>query len=62
MLCDGLGHGTAAADASQEAVRLFLEHADGRSPVTVLERIHHGLGQTRGGAVAVARIDGPRAP
>jgi anti-sigma regulatory factor (Ser/Thr protein kinase) len=59
MLCDGLGHGTAAAHASREAVRLFLEHADGRSPVTVLERIHDGLSQTRGGAVAVARIDGP---
>jgi anti-sigma regulatory factor (Ser/Thr protein kinase) len=58
MLCDGLGHGAAAAHASQEAVRLFLEHPD-LSPITILERIHDGLGQTRGGAVAVARIDGP---
>ncbi|MGV9773060.1 SpoIIE family protein phosphatase [Streptosporangium sp. NPDC003464] len=56
MLCDGLGHGSAAAYASQEAVRLFLRHAD-LAPATVLERIHQGLGSTRGGAVAVARID-----
>ncbi|MER5649450.1 ATP-binding protein [Streptosporangium sp. NPDC002524] len=57
MLCDGLGHGPAAAQASQEAVRLFLRYAD-LAPVTVLERIHTGLGHTRGGAVAVARVDG----
>ncbi|WP_326820874.1 ATP-binding protein [Streptosporangium sp. NBC_01756] len=56
MLCDGLGHGSAAAHASQEASRLFLEHVD-LGPVAVLERIHRGLGTTRGGAVAVARID-----
>ncbi|MER5422180.1 ATP-binding protein [Streptosporangium roseum] len=56
MLCDGLGHGSLAAHASHEAVRLFLQHAD-LAPVTVLERIHLGLGSTRGGAVAVARID-----
>ncbi|WP_433375554.1 ATP-binding protein [Streptosporangium sp. CA-115845] len=57
MLCDGLGHGPAAAHASQEAVRLFLRHPD-LAPVTALERIHTGLGHTRGGAVAVARVDG----
>ncbi|GHE28598.1 transcriptional regulator [Streptosporangium violaceochromogenes] len=56
MLCDGLGHGVAAAEASREAVRLFLRHAE-LAPVGVLERIHAGLGRTRGGAVAVARID-----
>ncbi|MFI6510192.1 ATP-binding protein [Streptosporangium sp. NPDC050855] len=57
MLCDGLGHGPAAAQASAEAVRLFLLHS-ALPPVTVLERIHLGLGHTRGGAVAVARVDG----
>ncbi|MEU8378102.1 SpoIIE family protein phosphatase [Streptosporangium sp. NPDC048865] len=56
MLCDGLGHGPAAAQASQEAVRLFLRHAD-LAPVAALERVHTGLAHTRGGAVAVARID-----
>ncbi len=56
MLCDGLGHGSAAAHASQEAARLFIRHP-GLEPVGILERIHAGLGQTRGGAVAVAHID-----
>lgn len=56
MLCDGLGHGPAAAQASQEAVRLFLARPD-LAPIAVLERIHLGLGHTRGGAVAVARVD-----
>ncbi|GAA3124510.1 ATP-binding SpoIIE family protein phosphatase [Streptosporangium carneum] len=56
MLCDGLGHGSAAAHASREAVRLFLERPD-LTPIGSLERIHAGLGQTRGGAVAVARVD-----
>ncbi|GAA2854253.1 ATP-binding protein [Streptosporangium fragile] len=56
MLCDGLGHGGAAAQASREAVRIFLKHAD-LAPIAILERIHRGLSQTRGGAVAVARVD-----
>ncbi|MGV9328495.1 ATP-binding protein [Streptosporangium sandarakinum] len=56
MLCDGLGHGGFAAQASQEAVRLFLKDAD-QPPVTILERLHGGMRQTRGGAAAVAHID-----
>ncbi|MER7205614.1 ATP-binding SpoIIE family protein phosphatase [Streptosporangium sp. NPDC020072] len=56
MLCDGLGHGPAAAHASRKAVRLFTEHA-ALAPGDILERLHRGLGQTRGGAVAVARVD-----
>ncbi|GGL01930.1 STAS domain-containing protein [Planomonospora parontospora] len=43
MVCDGLGHGEAAALASREAVRVFLEYADrhsGFEPVSGLERIH----------------------
>ncbi|MEU9830030.1 ATP-binding protein [Streptosporangium sp. NPDC048047] len=56
MLCDGLGHGDLAAKASQEAVRLFLKDAD-RPPVTILERLHGGMRQTRGGAAAVAHVD-----
>ncbi|MBB4918318.1 ATP-binding SpoIIE family protein phosphatase [Streptosporangium saharense] len=56
MLCDGLGHGEAAAHASREAVRLFAEHT-ALAPVDILGRIHRGLPQTRGGAVAVAHVD-----
>ncbi|MBB2912184.1 anti-sigma regulatory factor (Ser/Thr protein kinase) [Streptosporangium becharense] len=58
MLCDGLGHGGAAAQASQQAARIFAEHAEtDPTPVALLERIHRGLNHTRGGAVAVARVD-----
>ncbi|MEV4093114.1 ATP-binding SpoIIE family protein phosphatase [Streptosporangium saharense] len=56
MLCDGLGHGEAAAQASREAVRLFAEHT-ALAPVDIIGRIHRGLRQTRGGAVAVAHVD-----
>ncbi|MBG0821622.1 SpoIIE family protein phosphatase [Planomonospora sp. ID91781] len=65
MVCDGLGHGEAAALASREAVRVFLEHADrhpGFEPVSALERIHRDIARTRGGAVAVARIGAAGGP
>ena len=55
LLCDGLGHGELAAQASRTAVELFLRAA-GDEPLATLERLHRGLGHTRGGAVAVARI------
>lgn len=54
-VCDGLGHGGAAAQASQQAVRIFLEQPH-MSPAEILERVHRGLGQTRGGAVAVGLV------
>ncbi|MEV0590397.1 ATP-binding protein [Nonomuraea cavernae] len=56
MLCDGLGHGELAAIASRQAVRVFQEHSD-LPPVSLLERIHRALAGTRGGAVAVTRLD-----
>ncbi|MFB9879798.1 SpoIIE family protein phosphatase [Planobispora siamensis] len=56
MLCDGLGHGEAAAHASNEAVRVFTENP-GLAPAAALERIHRRLSGTRGGAVAVATVD-----
>lgn len=55
MVCDGLGHGPLAARASREAVKLFLAGPDD-DPAAILRRLHHGLGHTRGGAVAVARV------
>lgn len=55
MVCDGLGHGPAAALASREAVELFLR-APHDEPVTILRRLHVGLARTRGGAVAVVRV------
>ncbi|MDQ1035546.1 anti-sigma regulatory factor (Ser/Thr protein kinase) [Streptomyces sp. V3I8] len=56
MLCDGLGHGPLAARASQAAVKAF--HATGDlGPEGALTAVHRALQGTRGGAVAVARIE-----
>ncbi|MFD6285703.1 ATP-binding SpoIIE family protein phosphatase [Streptomyces sp. NPDC060205] len=56
MLCDGLGHGPLAARASQAAVKAFQDTRD-LSPAGALDAIHLALRGTRGGAVAVARIE-----
>jgi anti-sigma regulatory factor (Ser/Thr protein kinase) len=56
MVADGLGHGPMAADASQQAIRLFLKHFD-RSTSNIIELMHAGMRASRGAAVAVARFD-----
>ncbi|MFJ4834649.1 ATP-binding SpoIIE family protein phosphatase [Streptomyces sp. NPDC088747] len=56
MLCDGLGHGPLAARASHAAVKAFHATRD-LSPEGVLTAVHLALRGTRGGAVAVARIE-----
>ncbi|MGW4909011.1 ATP-binding protein [Streptomyces sp. NPDC004270] len=56
MLCDGLGHGPLAERASQAAVTAFRGAHD-LSPDGVLDAVHRALRGTRGGAVAVARIE-----
>ena len=56
MLCDGLGHGPLAERASQAAVKAFRGTHD-LSPQGALEAVHRALRGTRGGAVAVARIE-----
>ena len=56
MLVDGSGHGVEAARAAETAVRTFSDNADAACEV-IVERIHRALAPTRGGAVAVARID-----
>jgi anti-sigma regulatory factor (Ser/Thr protein kinase) len=57
MMCDGLGHGPLAATASREAMAVFRE-APGEEPAVLLERAHRRMSGTRGGAVAVVRIEG----
>ena len=60
LLADGLGHGTSAAQASNEAVRLF--HAsETDDPSEILAAVHAGLRHTRGAAVSVARYEADRA-
>ena len=59
IVADGLGHGTQAATASREAVRVFLERA-GLPPAELIRAIHDALRDTRGAAVAVAEADPAR--
>jgi anti-sigma regulatory factor (Ser/Thr protein kinase) len=58
LVADGLGHGTLAAAAAIQAVRLFQQAPDER-PAELLDRIHRGLRSTRGAAAAVVQLDGP---
>jgi anti-sigma regulatory factor (Ser/Thr protein kinase) len=55
IVADGLGHGPLAAEASQEAIRVFNEAWD-RSPEEILKMIHGALAKTRGSAVSIAEI------
>nr|WP_246345352.1 SpoIIE family protein phosphatase [Conexibacter arvalis] len=53
---DGLGHGEAAAAAAELAAAILVDHPD--EPLSQLvERCHEALGETRGAALTVARID-----
>ncbi|WUK27989.1 ATP-binding protein/SpoIIE family protein phosphatase [Streptomyces sp. NBC_00370] len=56
MMCDGLGHGPLAALAGDTAVTAFRQ-SSARLPDAVLRDIHTALRGTRGGAVAVARVE-----
>ena len=66
VFCDGLGHGPLAAAAAAAALAAVLdEHASGPGrtgePAALLERAHRRMSGTRGGAVAVVQVSGPRA-
>jgi anti-sigma regulatory factor (Ser/Thr protein kinase)/serine/threonine protein phosphatase PrpC len=56
IVADGLGHGKAAAEASQEAIRVFY-NAPELGPEQMLRRMNDALQKTRGAAVAIAEID-----
>jgi hypothetical protein len=56
MAVDGSGHGPQAEAAADAAVAAFERHA-GEDCVPLIEFMHRALAPTRGGAVAVARID-----
>jgi anti-sigma regulatory factor (Ser/Thr protein kinase) len=55
MMADGLGHGGQAADAADEAVRIFRKHS-AESPASLISRLHDALKKTRGAAAAVAEV------
>ncbi|MGW5664862.1 SpoIIE family protein phosphatase [Streptomyces sp. NPDC003758] len=56
LLADGLGHGPAAAEASDAAVRQLRDSAH-LPPAELLNVLHTVLRSTRGAAVAVAQVD-----
>jgi anti-sigma regulatory factor (Ser/Thr protein kinase) len=55
LVVDGLGHGPQAAEAADEAVRVFRLHSD-ESPASLISRVHDALKKTRGAAAAVAEV------
>jgi anti-sigma regulatory factor (Ser/Thr protein kinase) len=56
FMVDGLGHGTEAAVAANEAVAQF-QRCRHEPPAQIVQAVHLALRHTRGGAVAVARMD-----
>jgi anti-sigma regulatory factor (Ser/Thr protein kinase) len=56
-LVDGLGHGTLAASAAAEAVRMFKTCPESDSPSDIITKAHAALKSTRGAVMAVVAID-----
>jgi Stage II sporulation protein E (SpoIIE) len=56
LLCDGLGHGTLAAAASQAVVAAFRE-APAVGPGDVLGHVHRAVAHSRGAVAAVIEVD-----
>jgi len=56
VVIDGLGHGDAAADASEAAAAIITAHADDE-PQRLLERCHEQLRRTRGAVMTLAWFD-----
>lgn len=61
LVCDGLGHGHAAHQASSRAREIFLDHDPGLPLEALLERLHRALAATRGGALALVEVLAPLA-
>lgn len=55
IVADGLGHGPVAAEAANEAIRVFHQVA-AYSPERILSELHGPLAKTRGAAISVAEI------
>ncbi len=56
MVTDGIGHGPAAEEASQLAIRIFHRHV-ANSLVELFDVMHQALRATRGAVIAVAEIN-----
>mgnify|MGYP003678044857 CR=1 FL=1 len=57
LVCDGLGHGSKAAEATDAACTTFAAQSGAESLEESMERIDRALHGTRGAAVALASID-----
>ena len=55
IMADGLGHGPHAAEAADEAVRIFHAHCSD-PPANLITRMHDALKKTRGAAAAIAEV------
>jgi hypothetical protein len=55
LMADGLGHGMQAAEAADEAIRVFRAHSS-ESPASLISRLHDALKKTRGAAAAIAEV------
>lgn len=56
LVCDGLGHGPQAAEASLQARSNFLNAPHGK-PAELMDRLHGAMRPTRGAAAAIAQFD-----
>ncbi len=56
IVCDGLGHGDGAAEASRAVLASFRERPDD-PPAVILERVDRAARPTRGAAATVVRVD-----
>jgi anti-sigma regulatory factor (Ser/Thr protein kinase) len=56
VVADGLGHGPAAAIASNQAIQTFQDQPN-RPPAEMIREIHTALRSTRGAAVSVLEFD-----
>lgn len=57
LVADGLGHGERAAEAADEAARVFDARRAGSNLAELMSRIDGALRKTRGAAVGLAEID-----
>ncbi|WP_443747643.1 SpoIIE family protein phosphatase [Asticcacaulis solisilvae] len=55
MLCDGLGHGPLAAQATDTAIAT-LRNATMQAPAELVHLLHSAMKQSRGAAIAIAEI------
>ena len=57
---DGLGHGHEAAIAAKRAVTAIEDHVDSESLISLVQRCHINLRETRGAVMSLAMFNGGR--